>query len=165
MPTSHQEICKQPHRTFWLCHPSIVARKTWYEKYRYDEKIALGQDFNLWLRSYETSRFSNIAEPHYYYRLEGSYRLKKVVFDRMISAKFLFEHYRNNRQLGKALLYSFMQYAKMLAGIGMCTTLLRKKLFARRFIPLSAERLAAYLREIQDIKNTVLPLTSDRSTA
>jgi len=157
---THDEICKEPYRTIRLCHASIIARTAWCKKYRYDETIHLGQDFNLWLRSYRESKFANIADPLYYYRLELSYNLKKQIKDRRISTKYLFSHYKNEGQIGKALFYSFAQYLKIMAEIGIYSIGFKDKLLARRYSQLNDEESALYIKEIQKIKNTELPVKS-----
>jgi glycosyltransferase involved in cell wall biosynthesis len=154
---NHEEICKQPYRGFGICHSSIMARKSWYQKFRYDESVHLGQDFNLWLRSYRDSRFANIPEPLYYYRLESSYSLKKQCRDRFKSSVYLFEHYRK-QNLYKALFYSLMQYIRLAAEAGFCTAGLKSKLLSRRFKLLAPDVAREYLAEIAMIKNVSLPL-------
>jgi len=157
---THDEICKEPYRSIRLCHASIMARTAWCRKYRYDETIHLGQDFNLWLRSYRESKFANITNPLYYYRLELSYNLRKQIKDRKISTKYLFSHYKNRGQLDKALFYSFVQYLKMVAEIGIYSIGFKDKFLARRYSRLNDEESALYIKEIQEIKDTKLPIKS-----
>jgi len=159
-PSSHAEICKEPNRTFRMCHPSIIAKKSWYEKNRYDESLPVAQDFDLWLRTYKHSKFANVPEPLLYYRLDQSFNLKKQFAARYTSAKFLFEHHKNAGKRGKALLNWMIQYGKFAVTVLMFATGLRKSLRDRRFEPLSYEELSHYKREIERIKKTELPLHS-----
>jgi len=153
----HREICKQPYRKFCICHASIVARKSWCEKYRYNEKIQVGQDFNLWLRSYRESKFANVPDLMYYYRLESSFSLRKQIKDRYISSKFIFHHFEKYEHINNALFYALMQYVRLGAEIGFCMLGLRKKLLARRYNKLSDTELELFMSEIRKIKNTELP--------
>jgi len=159
-PTSHAEICMKPARTFGLCHASIIARKSWHEKHRYDETIHLGQDFNLWLRSYQGSKFANIPEPLYYYRLEFSYSLKKQCRDRYMSSIYLFGYYQKQGCFYKALFCFFMQYMKMIAEIIFCAVGAKRKLLSQRYNRLTNAEVESYISEIKRIKNTRLPIKS-----
>jgi glycosyltransferase involved in cell wall biosynthesis len=154
---THEEICKQPYRGFNICHASIMARKSWYQRFRYDESIHLGQDFNLWLRSYRDSRFANIPEPLYYYRLESSYSIRKQCRDRFRSSVYLFGHYRK-QNFYKALFYFFIQYIKIAAEVVFFVAGAKKKLLSRRYKPLSDAEIQRYVSEIQKIKNISLPV-------
>jgi len=157
-PSSHAEICKEPNRTFRLCHGSILAKKSWYEKNRYDESVVMGQDFNLFFRTYEHSTFANVSQPLYYYRLDQSFSLRQQWTAREASARFLFNHYKEAGHWWPALTNMVVQYSKFAATVLIFSTGLRKKLMARRFEPLSYEELSYYKREIERIKKTELPL-------
>lgn len=154
---NHEEICRKPYRGFGICHASIVARKSWCRKFRYDESIHLGQDFNLWLRSYNDSKFANIPEPLYYYRLESSYNLKKQCKDRYMSSIYLFEYHKKRDSLCKGLFYFFIQYMKMITEIVFCAIGAKRKLFSRRYSQLTVAEAGAYIAEIQKIKKIELP--------
>lgn len=157
----HEDICKHPYRNFGICHASILTRKSWHKKNKYDETIPLGQDFHLWLNSYHQSRFANIPEPLYYYRLESSYRLKKQIKDRYMSSIYLFEHYRKQGYFYKTLFYFFMQYMKMATEIIFCAIGAKRKLLSRRYNRLTDGEVESYISEIERIKNTHLPIKSD----
>ena len=158
MAEQHEHICRKPYRTFQLSHPSVIARKPWYEMFRYDETITLGQDFHLWLRSYQQSKFANVPEPLYYYRLESSFRLKKQCKDRRLSAGYLFDHYRNQKQYSRALVYATMQYLRMTAEIAYCTVGAKQKLLARRYQTISDIEQQALQADIQNVILTTLPI-------
>jgi len=158
VPQTHEQICMWPYRTFGLCHPSIVARKLWYQANRYDETVRFGQDFDLWLRSHKHSEFSNITDALLYYRLKLVFDLKAMAITRIGSAKFIYRYCRSQNKLGKALYYSGMQFVKLLAGIAICTILSRKKYLARRYQPSSEKQYEHYRQQIDKIKNTKLPL-------
>ncbi|MBN2456873.1 MAG: glycosyltransferase [Sedimentisphaerales bacterium] len=157
-PEIHEKICAYPYRTFGICHPSIVARKSWYKKYYYDETVTLGQDFNLWLRSYQSSVFANIPDPLYCYRLEASFMLVKQIKNRYTSAGYIFKHYQKRSCLYEALYYAMMQYLRMAAEIGFCSIGLKGKLLARRYKPLNNAEIEKYNSKIHDIENTNLPI-------
>jgi len=160
IPTSHSEICKEPHRTFSLCHATVLAKKSWYEANLYDENVALAQDFNLWLGSYINSKFSNVAEPLYYFRCEDSFSHRKRFRDRSICAKFLFKHYQKQHQFIKAVYATSMQYIKLIVGLLICVIWSKRKLLERRYQPLSSNEVKLYQEEIEKIKGISLPVFS-----
>lgn len=63
-------------RKFFLSGPNfeitdgtIMARKEWFRKYKYDENIFFAQDFNLIARSLSKTKFANISDSLYSYRV------------------------------------------------------------------------------------------------
>jgi len=156
-PSSHEEICSQPSRSLNIAHGTILCKKAWLEKHRYDERIPYAIDFDLFLRSYASSIFANISEPLYYYTFDQSFNLRKQFIDRYISSKFLFTHYKNTGRLDKAVANFVIQYAKFIATALMFSTGFRSKLIARRFELLNDSDMASYSQEIEIIKNIRLP--------
>ena len=163
-PSLHADICREPNRTFGICHASIVAKASWYKKNRYDESVILGQDFNLWLRSYKTSKFANVPEPLYGYRLETSFAIKKQLRDRLRGAKFLFDDYIKQKKPCKAVLTSTAQYGKAVAEVLLCMAGFKQKLLSRRFTPISRGEGEFYLEQIRKIKDTTLPIRNQNKT-
>lgn len=155
---THEEICREPARTFGLCHASVLAKKVWYQKNKYNENIRYGQDFNLWLRTYRHSKFGNVAEPLYYYRLDNSFNLKKQFIVRKDSAIFLYEHYRKYGTFRQALRYAAMQYLKFGATLTLFASGQRQRLMSKRFLPLDIAKLESYRNEISHIKSFKLPI-------
>jgi glycosyltransferase involved in cell wall biosynthesis len=156
----HEQICRTPYRTFGLCHASIMAKKSWFEAHPYNESFRLAIDFNLFLRSYKDSVFANVPEPLYYYRLDQSFCLRQQWIARQAGARFLFDARRRNGQWGQALLSGVYQYAKFLATVVLFAAGMRGKLMARRYKQLTDEQRGYYLREIELIKRTHLPMKS-----
>lgn len=157
-PLSHEEICRQPSRTFRICHGSILGKRSWFEKHRYDESIPFAVDFKFFLDSYEQSKFDNVPEPLYYYRLDQSFNLKKQLTARWISANFLFEYHKQAGRWGQALTNWAIQYGKFATTMLMFTSGLRKRLMARRFKSLADMDMAFYTQEIRKIKSIELPI-------
>lgn len=156
--TTHKEICREPARTFGLCHGSVLGKREWFVKNPYRENLRLGVDYNLWLTTYRHSQFANIAKPLYYYRLDNSFNLKKQLIVRRDSAKFLFDHYRQYGNLNQALKYASIQYLKFAATLVFFATGQRQRLMAKRFKPLDKTQLDYYKREVHLIKSFLLPM-------
>jgi len=155
---SHEKICRTPYRTFGLCHASILAKKSWFEAHPYNESFRLAVDFNLFLRSYKNSVFTNVPEPLYYYRLDQSFSIRQQWVARQSSAKFLYNEQRQNGNYGRALLNGASQYAKFIATVVLFAVGMRGKLMARRYCQLTDEQKNQYLREIELIKKTHVPI-------
>jgi len=160
VPPEHADICKEPYRAIKLCHTSVMAKKSWFEKNRYDEflRLGLGEDYNLFLRSYKYTKFGNVSEALVYCRLKQSWSLRRMRITRCNNARSIFECCRRQDNLGKGLYYAGMQFVKLVAGAAYCMIWSRKKYLARRYQPLTKNQLEFYQQEIRKIKNTELPV-------
>ena len=154
---SQAVICRQPRRIIGLAHGSMLARRAWLAKYRYDETLKLAVDYSLLLRAYRESRFSNVPEPLYYYRFDPSFSLKKQFRTRRMVARFLYADCRRAGRLDQAVWHWLIQYGKFAATTLMFATGWRSRLMARRFKALSGAERAAYDAELEKIRS--LPLT------
>ena len=160
---SHSEICANPARMFMITHPTVVARRAWYKRNRYDEKAFAAEDFNLWLRTYQYSTFANISDILYYYRLDRyrlnqSFNFRKRFRARYFCAKFVFDHYRQAGNLYDSFRGAAAQYAKFAATMLMFGLWIRKSFVTRNFRPLTSEDKELCLEDIRKIRNFELPL-------
>lgn len=64
-----------------VVHASVLARKDWFERNRYDESQQLTEDYELWVRAFLKNDFAVrlIEEPLYYYREEGNVTAAKML--------------------------------------------------------------------------------------
>lgn len=62
-------------------HAGLIARKSWYQRNRYNEQIPVGQDTHLWLSASKALDFNakSISDPLYIYREEGNVTVKKLM--------------------------------------------------------------------------------------
>lgn len=62
-------------------HAGLIARKSWYQRNRYNEQIPVGQDTHLWLSASKALDFNakSISDPLYMYREEGNVTAKKLI--------------------------------------------------------------------------------------
>lgn len=51
-----------------IVHPTIMAKRSWFERYPYDTSYPRTQDRELWCRTADDSCFAKIPEPLYFYR-------------------------------------------------------------------------------------------------
>ena len=66
----HEEICRRPWWGFPLAHPTWMGKRAWFQMQRYDETLEKGQDQELLLRSWRTSRFASLSECLLGYRVD-----------------------------------------------------------------------------------------------
>jgi glycosyltransferase involved in cell wall biosynthesis len=81
-----------------VLHASILVRKTWYERNKYNEKLKLGQDTEIWFRTSRNDdlKVKIISEPLYMYREEGNVTKEKLLRAYKNEREFLalyIEHY------------------------------------------------------------------------
>ena len=64
-----------------ILHASLMARKSWYIRNQYNEKLLLGQDTDMWLRTSKKNdlRIKIIDAPLYIYREEGNVSQRKLL--------------------------------------------------------------------------------------
>ncbi len=81
----------------YFIHPTVLGKRTWFLKNKY-----LGgrsEDFELWLRSFNHSKFHNLNQPLLFYREGGIPYLKKAIISnqhvRSVLLVYIKEGYRN----------------------------------------------------------------------
>jgi glycosyltransferase involved in cell wall biosynthesis len=153
VPVAHSEICREPLKTFAICHGSVIGRTQWFKQNRYNELIPKGQDFELWLRTYNHSRYANVPEPLYLYRMDQSVNLNKQLYDRFASARFLYSHLHGLGQTFVAVREVAIQLFKLGMTAGMVLFGMKKVLLARRCTKLSKEDSVEFARKIEAIRN------------
>lgn len=67
---SHEDICRRPWWGFPLAHPTWMGKQSWFVGHPYNERLTKGQDQELLLRSYQTSRFAALPDILLGYRME-----------------------------------------------------------------------------------------------
>lgn len=62
-------------------HAALIAKKTWYQRNKYDESLPFAQDRDLWLRASLKNDFRalSIKSPLYFYREEGNVTKRKLL--------------------------------------------------------------------------------------
>lgn len=81
---SHDEICAQPWRGFYLPHPTWMGRIEWFRKYRYTVPAPyFCEDQELLLRSYREGRFGTLDEIQFAYRIRNKTNWQKLARTRL----------------------------------------------------------------------------------
>lgn len=159
-PQNHRQICRNPSRTLEICHGSIMAAKSWFQCHRYNEKIRYAVDFDFLFHAYESTRFANVPEPLYYYRLEQSYSLKKQAVARHNSAKFLWKYHFKRGRLDQSFYHWIMQYLKWGVTLGIVAIGKKDKLLARRYRSMDPDFITKYINEINSVNRIQLPMSA-----
>ena len=84
-----------------VTHASIIAKKSWYERWEYDERLSIAQDLELWIRASYNNDFKivSIAEPLYVYREEDN-----------VTGHKLLRAYANERQMISKYSFGVLKY-------------------------------------------------------
>ena len=70
-----------PNLSYPIVHPSIMARKSWYERNQYSLAYPRAEDFELWTRAIKSKDFKMAVLPDLllYYREEGNLSIDKII--------------------------------------------------------------------------------------
>lgn len=76
---SHSDLLKK--KGSGILHAAILAKKSWYQRNKYNSSLATAQDYELWVRSSANKdlKIFLIQEPLYYYREEGNIAINKLL--------------------------------------------------------------------------------------
>lgn len=74
-PHTVEEILS--HASF--VHPTVMARRQWFIDHPYDVKALRMEDFNLWMRTFDTCHLANMERPLLFYREVGIPYLRKYL--------------------------------------------------------------------------------------
>lgn len=101
---THAEICAAPWRGFYFPHPTWMGRIEWFRRHRYRlPEIVRGEDQDLLLRSYATSRFACLPEVLMGYR-QSDLALSKILLSRRNLALAQWSVHRAQGRTGMAFL-------------------------------------------------------------
>ncbi|HDU8579810.1 TPA: glycosyltransferase [Vibrio diabolicus] len=64
-----------------ICHASLLVRKSWYNRNKYDALMHRVEDYELWLRAFlnDDLKMGYISEVGYYYRSDNTLTKKKFI--------------------------------------------------------------------------------------
>lgn len=94
---SHNEICTQPWKGFYLPHPTWMGKIEWFRKYHYTiPGPYLCEDQELLLRSYSESQFATVNEILFAYRIRSEVNQKKLLLTRWAVLKAQFRVFQRS---------------------------------------------------------------------
>lgn len=138
-------------------HAGLIARKSWYQRNKYNERIPVGQDTELWLRAAKANDFKaiSIEEPLYMYREEGNVTINKLLKAYSVERK---EYIRLIDNPLRKLTYLNKSYAKtILVKVMEATDTLRYLLARRNKDVINKNLIQNFRQDIQAIFNTKVP--------
>jgi hypothetical protein len=94
-------------------HPSVMGRAEWFRMHPYDDKMARCQDFDLWLRTVNQSKFAKLDEPLIFYRLDESNSTQRYIRSMKFYGSYVRRYYWNQRNRVKALIEWTKTYLKL----------------------------------------------------
>jgi len=140
LPENHEEICRKPSSGFRIAHATVMGRVSWFRAHSYDTVAPLAEDYDLFLRSYTTSRFACLCEILYGCR-ENRLLLRKILVGRFGVAKAAAREFVNRRKCFTAVGAVLKQFAKAHVDIFAVLSGLDYRVLAHRARPLHADDL------------------------
>jgi glycosyltransferase involved in cell wall biosynthesis len=134
VPESHDEICRRQWAGFYLPHPTWFARKSFFEKYRYNINAYKSQDQELLLRAFSESRFANVPDVLLGYRQE-KLSIRRSIVSRYIFSKAIASYFFETNEYYKLIRGISGQILKATADILVIGTGLGRLLYVHRANP------------------------------
>ena len=139
-------------RKVGITHAALIAKKSWYERNKYDESLSIAQDLDLWLRTSKKNdlKVISIDEPLYIYREENNVTRRKLI-RAYKNERNMIRKYGENRfhiLLAKSYFKSLVVY--LLDGMGKIDMLQKN----RGKGVVSKEHISKFKEAITIIKNT-----------
>jgi glycosyltransferase involved in cell wall biosynthesis len=94
----------------FLIHPSILVKKEWYKRNKYNDKYLRAEDYELWCRTYKFTFFFRITEPLMLYR-EGNVSVKNYLLS-MKALRMVYIDYSNSLTYKQLILLILFTYLK-----------------------------------------------------
>jgi glycosyltransferase involved in cell wall biosynthesis len=140
-----------------VLHPSVMAKKSWYEKNQYNPAYPRAEDRELFLRTLKSSTFAHIPEPLLYYFFAGNVKLRAFLQSYKSERKVLFQY--GPDLVGWPL--TIVLWARSLAkscAVPILTLLGQQDLVTRRaYEPIPPNVLQEAQKVLEQIRNQVVP--------
>lgn len=97
---------------YWCVHPTVAGKTVWFKQNKYDPNLKRAQDYDLWIRTIQTSHLSKIEKPLLFYREASTPSLQKYKIAAFNSIKI---YVKNREIIGsmKAILFIFIKLVKL----------------------------------------------------
>ena len=111
-----------------IVHASVLAKKSWYERNRYDENYPRSEDYDLWCRAIANRDLKLAVLPDllYYYREEGNLSLAKIIRSYKDSFK-TYSEYTGSNTLGSLKLTAKIATVRLLDSMGLLQRIANKR--------------------------------------
>lgn len=113
-----------------IVHPTVMARRSWFDRNKYSKKYPRAEDFELWTRAISNSDFKMAVLPDLllYYREEGNLSVDKI----LNTYSDVFKIYSSYHPYGKFNLNAIKKNLKILIVKGLYYSGNLQKLASRR---------------------------------
>lgn len=149
-PELHECICAAPWSGFPVVHPTFIGRRSWFERFLYDEGKRKAQDQVLLAASFSESRFANVQEVLLGYR-EDVPGFGKLLLSRWCMMRGIASVYIRQQQYIWALKNIITQSFKIVADLLLSAPALRHWQLARRSEPLCEKEHTKWKKLIQHL--------------
>lgn len=137
-------------------HPSLVARKNWYQKNPYMETYPRAEDREFFARTLGNAQIKVLEEPLYFYRWYGLVKPNNLLTGYASERRILFRYGPSLIGWGKTALLLARSYMK--TGFVYAAKILHVNLENKaRFLPLSKEELFKATMALETIAKTEVP--------
>lgn len=127
-------------RSVPFIHPTITGRIEWFKKYQYSNGLKGVEDLDLWIRSYNKSKYFIIPEPQMFYRDPlkikfDEYKFRIFQLQKMYKSNKMFI----NNSIYILLYFKFIDYCKLITYYAFNSIRIDKYLLKKRNRSLNAE--------------------------
>lgn len=140
-----------------LLHASLLARKSWYSRNKYDESRLLAEDFDLWLQAAKRNdlKYLVLEEPLYWYRVTENITVFKMINGYNTQIKIINDNYHGIISENKKIkiirkFETKKKIVKILNKIGLIKVLL--KLRSKSFTEENSEYYEKSISEIKKLR-------------
>lgn len=127
----HSGLTARPWRGFHLNHATWLARRSFFERFRYNERARFVEDDELLLRAYQTATFAMLPDRLYAYRIDGL-KLSRILQTRFNFTRMVLRGFFRDRK-PSYLLAVPDQFAKALIDSVVIGSGLERRLLHHRF--------------------------------
>lgn len=118
-PTQKNNVKLTPSETIFgrsdIAHATIMARKSWYLRNKYNEQAKLMEDYQLWIEASikEDLSVGYISDPLYFYREESSVSSQKAIIAYKNQFSLVFKQYFNHLSFYEKLKFTLLSSIKI----------------------------------------------------
>jgi glycosyltransferase involved in cell wall biosynthesis len=95
----------------FLVHPTILVKTSWYKNNRYDKDFVRAEDYELWCRTFDKTKFYNIKEPLFLYR-EGNVNVANYISSMITVRNVIRKHGRrvlSKKEMSKEVIKTYLK--------------------------------------------------------
>lgn len=130
-------------------HPTVAGRTAWFRKWKYRESVSGCEDRDLWIRSFNESKFADIDVPLLFYRDPLRFKLKTYIYRQR---KILRNSYMLRKYAGFSVLMScfIKSIVSSSAACLLCILGKDKKMISRRNVAINNIGVTVCYKNILD---------------